>query len=269
MKEIYRRGITGVLSLLLDRNLEQLPEGWSPSAVSVVGLLFAKAPRLMPANVGIWVEAGLLSTTLGMNRVRRQVATLSRRLEQGDLPGARRAGLPLLLRDTSDLGESELASGAITALADHAADDLIAPLFYYLLLGLPGAMFYRMAVCMQESLGPNAETLVHWMRLIPSQITGALFVDAAFIEMQNGVRAWHILRRDGSMALGAPHLAPRSALAGALGVELADKDDIVVDANERQPQPADIGRAQRMFHTMAALAAGIMLGISLIARRRR
>jgi cobalamin biosynthesis protein CobD/CbiB len=267
MKEIYRRGITGVLALVLNMNMEQLPEGWSPSAVSVVGLLFAQAPRRMPANVGVWLEAGMLSTTLGMNALRRQVESLIQRLHVGDLAGARHAGAPLLQRDTGRASEAELASGAIAALADRAADDVIAPLFFYLFMGLPGALFYRMAVCVKDSLGPRATEIVHWMRLIPSQITGALFVAAAYIEQQNGVRAWRIWRRDGCRAIGTPHLASRSALAGALSIELVDNNRVVVGAGEREAQVADVGRAQRLFQTAMALAAGFMLGVSLVARR--
>ncbi len=267
MKEIYRRGITGVLSLLLNRNLEQLPEDWSPSAVSIVGLMFAQAPRKLPANVGVWIEAALLSTTLGLNTMRRHMTIFARRLEQGDLQGARHAGALLLLRDTSHMSEAELVSGAIAALGDRATDDLVAPLFYYLILGLPGALFYRTAVCMHGPFGPRATEFIHWIRLIPSQITGAYFVDASFIQRENTVRAWRILRRDGLHAIGAPHLAPRSALAGALGIELADDHDVVVGAGEREPRLEDLTRARRMFHTLVALVAGTMLGISLIARR--
>lgn len=269
MKELYRRGIIGALALLHDRSLAPLTERWSPKAVSVAGLVLARTPQQMPAPIGVWAEATLLSTTLGLHRLRTETATLQRQLDEGDLEGARRTAAPLVQRDVSNLDAAALAAGGVTAIADASTDGVIAPLCYYFLMGLPGPMLYRLIVSMRDTLGPQGAEIVRWARVVPAQATSALVLAAAHLCKENGVRAWRIWRRDGGCTIELPERAPRSALAGALGIELADETIGTVGAGERPPEPADVSRAMRLARTATALGAGLMLTLALIARLRK
>ncbi len=253
MKELYRRGVAGALALLLDMVMERVSTRWSPTATSVAGLALARLPRHMPGSVGLWAEAGLLSTTLGMRQMGAQSAARAQRLAEAE-PG-------------EDV--TELAADALAELADDASDEVVAPLCCYLLGGLPGAMLYRLAVNMQESLGPQGAEIVRWLRVAPSRVTGALFVAAAYLRHENGSRAWRLWRRDGLSAPDAVRMGPRSALAGALGVQVSDEAKGSAGVGERPPVLADVGRATRLTRTAIALGAALMLSIPIVGRLRK
>lgn len=241
-KELYRRGVVGALALLLDMVIEREPVRWSATAQSVMGLALARLPRRMPGNVGLWVEAGMLSTTLGMRDLRWSVA----------VPGP----------ESDD--PAQAAAQAIAALADGANDEVVTPLCCYLVGGLPGAMLYRLVVSQQDALGARGGEIVRWLRAIPARATGALVVAAARLRGENAPEAWRRWRRDGLPA-GAPvEMGPRSALAGALDIELAD-----AAMGERVPTPADVDRAHDLVRTAIALGAALMLAIPLAGRLRK
>ncbi|MFS2055857.1 CobD/CbiB family cobalamin biosynthesis protein, partial [Variovorax sp. CT11-76] len=67
-------------------------------------------------------------------------AALGESLEAGRARLAR-----LVSRDVSQLGEREVRESAIESLAENLNDSLVAPLFWFLLFGLPGAALYRFA----------------------------------------------------------------------------------------------------------------------------
>lgn len=51
----------------------------------------------------------------------------------------------LVSRDVSTLSESQVRESAIESLAENLNDSVVAPLFWFALLGLPGAVLYRFA----------------------------------------------------------------------------------------------------------------------------
>ncbi|MGS0755062.1 CobD/CbiB family cobalamin biosynthesis protein [Roseateles sp. GG27B] len=67
-------------------------------------------------------------------------AALGRSLEDGRTQLAR-----LVSRDTGQLSAEEVREAAIETLAENLNDSVVAPLFWFALLGLPGAAVYRFA----------------------------------------------------------------------------------------------------------------------------
>jgi adenosylcobinamide-phosphate synthase len=241
-KELYRRGIVGALALFLDMIIERIPVRWSATAQAVVGLALARLPRRMPGSLGLWAEAGMLSTTLGL-----------RDLRWG-------AGAPSAPSDEPMEGAAE----AISQLADEANHKVVTPLCCYLVGGLPGPMLYRLVVDQQGNLGPRGAEIVGWLRAIPSRVTGALVVAAARLRGEDAPHAWQLLRQEGLSAVTPGQAVTRSALAGALNVELGD-----TATGGRPPTEADVGRAREMVRTAIALGAALMLAIPLLGRLRK
>src|SRR5690606_36862019 len=73
------------------------------------------------------------------NHVRRVVDTL----HGGELVNARTAVSMIVGRDTDNLDEQGVASAAIESLAESFCDGIAAPLFWLLVLGLPGIWAYK------------------------------------------------------------------------------------------------------------------------------
>ena len=93
----------------------------------------------------------LAGTTL-IKEVRMVFEALDRSLEEGRRQVARIVG-----RDTSQLDAQEIRQAALETLAENLSDGVIAPLFWYLLLGVPGMMTYKMINTLDSMIGYRTE----------------------------------------------------------------------------------------------------------------
>ena len=93
----------------------------------------------------------LAGTTL-IKEVRMVFEALDRSLEEGRRQVARIVG-----RDTSQLNAQEIRQAALETLAENLSDGVVAPLFWFLLLGVPGMMTYKMINTLDSMIGYRTE----------------------------------------------------------------------------------------------------------------
>jgi adenosylcobinamide-phosphate synthase len=185
-------------------------------------------------------------------------------LSAGDLPAARRAVGMIVGRDTAALDELGIGRAAIESLAESFCDGVIAPLFWLVVLGLPGVWAYK-AINTADSLighpepplrafGWASARLDDWVNLVPARLAGVLICLA-------GVGGWRVLWRDHARHASPNAGWPEAAMAGALGVRLAGP--IAYDGVTRTkpwigdgPAPgiAAMRRARAIFLRSCALA---------------
>ena len=73
-------------------------------------------------------------------------------------PDAGREKVQMLVsRDTSALTDEQILSAAYESVAENLNDSIIAPLFYFIIFGLPGAACYRAANTMDAMVGYTDE----------------------------------------------------------------------------------------------------------------
>ena len=106
--------------------------------------------------VGIAVKAifvfyCLAGTTL-IREVREVFRAVDRSLEEGRSQVARIVG-----RDTSQLSAQEVRTAALETLAENLSDGVVAPLFWYALLSVPGMMAYKMINTLDSMIGYKTE----------------------------------------------------------------------------------------------------------------
>ena len=77
---------------------------------------------------------------------------VDRSLEEGRKQVARIVG-----RDTSGLSAQEVRTAALETLAENLSDGVIAPLFWYMLLGVPGMLAYKMINTLDSMIGYRNE----------------------------------------------------------------------------------------------------------------
>ena len=99
----------------------------------------------------IFVCYGLAGTTL-VREVRDVFRAVDRSLEEGRRQVSRIVG-----RDTSQLSAQEVRTAALETLAENLSDGVIAPLFWYMLLGVPGMMAYKMVNTLDSMIGYKTE----------------------------------------------------------------------------------------------------------------
>lgn len=89
-------------------------------------------------------------------------------------------------RDTSQLNDQEIRTAALESLAESLSDGVIAPMFWYLLLGLPGMLAYKMINTLDSMIGYKNERYIDFGRAaaqiddlanyIPARLTAYLML---------------------------------------------------------------------------------------------
>lgn len=95
----------------------------------------------------IFVFYCLAGTTL-IREVCEVFRAVNRSLEEGRQQVARIVG-----RDTSQLSALEVRTAALETLAENLSDGVVAPLFWYALLGVPGMVAYKMINTLDSMIG--------------------------------------------------------------------------------------------------------------------
>jgi adenosylcobinamide-phosphate synthase len=244
-------------------------------AAAGIGWAIERALGVLPQPFR-WLAIGaVLKLTLALRGLGRAAGEIHAALDQGDLPEARRlTAWHLVSRDTLALTASQISAAAVESVAESASDGVVAPLFYYALFGLPGALAYRFANtadsmlgyrdAAREYLGKVPARLDDVLNLIPARLTAWALIAAAPLVGLDGEGARLIWRRDHGLTTSPNAGHPMSAAAGALGVELEKAGHYTLGTGARAPDAADIPRALRLAGAATLLAAGALAGIAMM-----
>jgi adenosylcobinamide-phosphate synthase len=222
--------------------LERFFRRWGPLTKAqgvVTVLLLASLSAAVPFLALRWVEPpvgriGLegvfLYFCLSVRGLSDEVRPVQRALGQKRLPESRKLLSRVVGRDTGRLSPSEISRAAVEAVGESFVDGFLSPAFWGLLLGAPGAFFFK-AVSTGDSMivhpeppyrrfGWAAARLDDAMNFIPARLSPLVLVPAALI---CGLSVSGMLRSFLQDRLR--HLSPNAAhgeaaFAGALGVRL-------------------------------------------------
>ena len=151
-------------------------------------------------------------------------------LAQGNLAKAREAVGRIVGRDTRNLNDGEIARATVETIAENTNDGIIAPLFYFVIGGVPLAVMYRAVNTLDSMVGYHNERYEYFGKTaarlddvfgyIPARITGVLFVLSAMLLGFDAHHALDTMRRD-----AAKHPSPNggyceASMAGALHIRL-------------------------------------------------
>jgi adenosylcobinamide-phosphate synthase len=247
---------------------------WGALVALAVPALFAGGALLLLAGTrrlswaGVPLEALALKSTFALRELGKAGGRVRDALQRGAVGEAREGLRSLCSRDPSQLDSPRIAAAAIESLAENASDSLVAPLFCYLLLGLPGAFAYRAANTLDarigyhghyEWLGKVAARLDDLWNLLPARLTAMLLLLAGLIRGADARRAARVLLRDGRKTESPNAGRPMAAMAGLLGVEL-EKVGHYRLGDPVEPLCAEkISAAWRVVSLAAFLAVGLSL----------
>lgn len=221
-------------------------------------------PWLAGLAAVFWLKSSFALRALGEAALQ-----VKRRLEGGELSGAQTDLRALCSRDARDLDASQLAEASISSLAENLSDSVIAPLFYFLIGGVPAAVVYRAVNTLDAMVGyknhyrylgwasARCDDLLNW---IPARLTTLLlFLAAALLRLcrSEALRiAWVDHKKTPSPNGGWP----MAAMAGLLRVQLRKPGVYALGFPHR---PADT-RAIQSAWQLTALAAWLGLALSLV-----
>lgn len=222
---------------------------------------------------GLAVECILCYQMLAARDLRNESMKVWQALDREDVEGARKAVSMIVGRDTQSLSREGMIKAAVETVAENTSDGVVAPLIYMAIGGGPLAVLYKAVNTMDSMIGYQNETYLHFGRaaaklddvlnFLPSRISAACMIGAAYLLRMDGAGAARIYARD-----RRNHKSPNSAqteavCAGALDVQLAGdayyfgvlcKKPTIGD-DIRPVEADDIKRANGLMYMTAILAA--------------
>ncbi len=202
----------------------------------------------------------LFKITFSLRELRQAAQNIKSLLLAKNLAAARFNLRSLVKRDASNLTEPLVVSAAVESVTENTCDSFVAPLFYFLILGIPGAVAYRVINTLDamigrhdqyEYLGKFAARLDDVVNILPARLTALFIVLAAFILRINPRAAWRIMLRDHAKTASPNAGWPMSAAAGALGVQLTKLDHYQLGDQKQPLVPHTIDSASRLIFISA------------------
>ena len=193
---------------------------------SIVALaLFAFAA---PGPWVAWiVHVFAVYSLLAFGDLLRHVWRVEHALERGDLAAARAAVGRLVGRDTDRMDEGACRRAAIESLSESLPDGFVSAIFWYVLLGLPGLIIFKVVSTMDSMVGYRTPRYLYFgwcgarlddvMNFLPARMTWLLIaVSAVFVPGCSPAKAFTIGYRQ-SAVLPSPNSGwPEAATAGAI-----------------------------------------------------
>jgi len=185
----------------------------------VLGVVLAGLPG------GAAIELAFAAILIAQKSLAQHVRAVADALRLSVTDG-RTAVAQIVGRDVRDMDEPAIARAAIESAAENLSDGVIAPAFWFLLLGLPGLLVYKLTNTADSMIGyltprhaefgkaaARFDDVINW---VPARLTAGLILLA---RLQPG--AWRILRRDAPLHRSPNAGWPEAAMAATLGVALS------------------------------------------------
>ena len=206
----------------------------------------------------------LAGTTL-IREVRAVFHALDRSLDEGRKQVARIVG-----RDTSELTAQEVRTAALETLAENLSDGVIAPLFWYAVLGVPGMLAYKMINTLDSMIGYKTDRYRDFgcwaahiddvANYIPARLTALLMI-FPYVIFNFQFSIFNFVRKYGPRHASPNSGYPEAALAGILNCRFGGPhyyfgqlfDKPYIGDNDRLLTTTDMKKAVRINLTAEIL----------------
>lgn len=227
----------------------------------------------------ICIETILIFYCLAGTTLIREVKMVFAKADLSLTEGRKQVGR-IVGRDTGSLSDREVRTAALETLAENLSDGVIAPLFWYALLGVPGMLAYKMINTLDSMIGYKNDKYLLFGRVaakiddaanfFPARITALLM---ALASPRKGLLKF--IRKYGRAHASPNSGYPEAALAGILQCRFGGPhhyfgkivDKPFIGDTERDLDSDDLKKAVKVnriaeiFAVAAALSCRIMLAI--------
>lgn len=264
-------------------------------AVMLIAAVFAVTWFVMfalPPLGRAGVAAVLIFFCMAGHTLRREVRMVFEAVDSG-LDAGRRQVARIVGRDTGELSEQEVRTASLETLAENLSDGVVAPLFWFVLLGVPGMMAYKMVNTLDSMIGYRSERYKDFgcwaariddiANYIPARLTALLMIVVSPLpllkEGEKGIvssplprRGWgrlfHFVYKYGPCHASPNSGYPEAALAGILDCQFGGPHYYFgqlfpkpfIGTNPRLLTTADMHFSLRIaFHSELLAVVGILL----------
>lgn len=202
------------------------------------------------------------------------------RLAVGDLTGARDLLPALVGRDAAQLDEDGVARAVVESVAENTVDAIVAPAFWGVVGGAPGALVHRAVNTMDAMVGYRSARYLHFGRAaarlddvaawIPARLTAML---VAAVRPSATSRIVEAVRRQAPAHPSPNSGVAEAAFAAALGIQLGgvtlyagQADDRPLLGTGRSAAPADIPQATRLCRDVTVALVSLLVAAAALSR---
>ena len=194
--------------------------------ILVIGLVLCSGGLgLVLSQLGALAEIILAAILLAQKSLVQHVQDVAQSLRMS-LTAGRRSVAMIVGRDTAHMDATQVARSAIESAAENFSDGIVAPVFWFVIAGLPGLIIYKAINTADSMIGYKTATyidfgwaaarlddLVNW---IPARLS------AAGIWLATGCKiTWSTLAHDAKLHRSPNAGWPEAAMAHALGISLS------------------------------------------------
>ncbi|KRB60329.1 cobalamin biosynthesis protein CobD [Rhizobium sp. Root708] len=262
-----RNGILCIVLLLLASALVGLALHWFFALFGLAGIL---------------LEVVCATVFFAQKSLGDHVDAVAAGLKEDGLQGGRHAVSMIVGRDPETLDEPAVCRAAIESLAENFSDGVVAPAFWYAVLGLPGLFAYKMLNTADSMIGHKTERyidfgwasarlddLANWPA---ARLSIALIAAGAWLRRGSDAcrEAFRIAMRDGGLHRSPNSGRPEAAMAGALNVQLAGPrvysgvvvmEPMINGAGRDTATVGDIEDGLSVFYASCSVLAFIILAL--------
>ncbi|MDD7908457.1 adenosylcobinamide-phosphate synthase CbiB [Pseudovibrio exalbescens] len=175
--------------------------------------------------------AALGAILIAQKSLYEHVAAVRDALRTNGLEAGRAAVSRIVGRNPQALDESGVSRAAIESCAENFSDGVVAPVFWFALLGLPGILAYKAINTADSMIGHKTERYQEFgwasarlddlVNLPASRLAGLLICVGAFAVGTAPKKAFSVMMSDAGLHRSPNAGWPEAAMAGALGIALA------------------------------------------------
>jgi adenosylcobinamide-phosphate synthase len=231
----------------------------------------------MISDKALWVfDVFVLYQCIAARDLHRHVKAVEEPLKEGEVNEARENLAMMVGRDTRNLDESEICRAVVESVAESSHDGFVAPLFWALLLGAPGALFYRASNTLDSLVGHRDDRYELFGKFSAKVDDVLSYVPARLCALISLLaykrRGWGSVRREAD-AHPSPNAGwSESAMAYALGLRLGgtnyyDGEPVegpIFNPNGSKPAMKDMELAMKWWWKMVAVSSGGCILLALL-----
>lgn len=235
--------------------------------------------------LGLILEIIVVAVFLAQKSLGDHVQAVADGLLRNGLEGGRQAVAMIVGRDPKTLDEAGVSRAAIESLSENFADGVVAPVFWYLIAGLPGILAYKMLNTADSMIGHKNERflqfgwasarlddLANWPA---ARLSAGFIAVAALLRLGAGAgrRSLSAALRDSGLHRSPNSGWPEAAMAGALDLQLAGprvyggirvNEPMMHAAGRADAGPQDILSGIRVFYTACSVMAASVALVWLV-----
>ncbi|MEM6972379.1 MAG: adenosylcobinamide-phosphate synthase CbiB [Pseudomonadota bacterium] len=273
--------LMGRLISILEEGLNQGGARRLKGAVAVALLVVIVGAPTLFLSISLFhgvLEVGLAAILLAQRSLVRHVEAVADGLSKSVERGREAVG-HIVGRETGEMQRDDIARAAIESAAENFSDGVVAPAFWFLLLGLPGIAIYKAVNTADsmighrtpryEAFGWAAARLDDAMNWVPARLSGI-----AIALVGTGREAFDCMMRDAVLHRSPNAGWPEAAMAASLGVKLGGpraydgqmRDEAWLNAGgERVPGSGEIRAAVELIWKAWAIVLGTAAALWAVA----